>query len=69
MMNTATIPTAIDDLRAVNEAVLAGRHIDPDLARRIEERAEEFRQRMIREHGLLNIGVDLIRKAREERRS
>ena len=67
MMNAATVPTAIDDMHAVNEAVLAGRPIDPDLARRIEERAEEFRQRMIREHGLLNIGVDLIRKAREER--
>ncbi|MSR58754.1 MAG: hypothetical protein EXS05_14060 [Planctomycetaceae bacterium] len=66
-MSTDTIPTAIDDMHAVTEAVLAGRPIDPEVARRVEERAEEFRQRMIREHGLQNIGVELIRQAREER--
>jgi hypothetical protein len=64
-MSTDTIPTAIDDMRAVSEAVLGGRPIDPELARRIEERVDEARKRIIATHGLLDISVPYIRESRE----
>ena len=69
-MNTAmmpTAPTAEDDMKAVTTAFLAGQPIDPELARRIQERAAEFRQRMISQHGLQDIGVSFIHDAREVR--
>ena len=66
-MSTDTIPSAVDDMHAVSEAVLAGRPIDPAVVLRIEERAAEFRERMIRDHGLLDICVPLTRESREAR--
>jgi hypothetical protein len=64
-MSTGTIPTAIDDMHAVSEAFLAGRAVDPEVARRLHERAAELRQRLIAEHGLQDISVPLLRQARE----
>ena len=64
-MNTDTIPTAVDDMHAVSEAFLAGRPVDPDVARRVRGRASELRKRLIAEHGLQNISVPLLRQARE----
>ncbi|MBS0265674.1 MAG: hypothetical protein JSS02_27325 [Planctomycetes bacterium] len=64
-MLTEITPTANDDLRAVNEAFLAGRPVDPEVARRVRERGAEIRQRMLAEQGLLDIGVSLLRQARE----
>jgi hypothetical protein len=64
-MSTDTIPTAVDDMHAVSEAVLAGRPVDRDVARRVQERAEASRKRLIEQYGLQDIGVDLIRQARE----
>lgn len=64
-MSTASLPTAIEDMHAVTEAVLAGRPIDPDLAQRVHQRAAELRKRMIVERGLQDISVPLLRQARE----
>ena len=64
-MSTDTVPSAVDDMHAVSEAVLAGRPIDLAVTLRIEERAAEFRERMIRDHGLLDISVPLTRQSRE----
>lgn len=64
-MSIDTIPTAIDDMHAVSDAVLAGRPVDPEVARRVHERAAEVRKRMIVEYGLQDIGVPLLRQARE----
>ena len=65
MMGTDTIPTELDDKQAVTEAFLAGRPLDPEVARRVRERADEIRKRMIADYGLQNIGVPLLRQARE----
>jgi hypothetical protein len=65
MMSTQTTPTAIDDMHAVTEAVLAGRPIDPELARRIQERADESRRKIIATQGLLDVAVPFSRQDRE----
>ena len=39
---------------------------DPDLRRRIQERADRVRREMLETHGLTNIAVDLVREARDE---
>ena len=66
-MMTASIPTAIDDLNAVNEAVRAGRPIDSDFAQREEERAEAARNRRIASQGIQDTAFNLVRQSREER--
>lgn len=64
-MNTETVPTELEDKQAVTEAFLAGRPVDREVARRVHERADEIRKRMIAEYGLQDIGVPLLRQARE----
>jgi hypothetical protein len=71
-MNTATIPDAervasdiMADLEAVCEAVATGRKIDPQLRRRIDERADKVRDDIFHKHGVLDIGVPIIRELRD----
>jgi hypothetical protein len=54
-------------MKAVSEAFLAGRPVDPVNARRVQERGAKLRQEMIDQYGLQDIGVDIIREAREVR--
>lgn len=63
-MTTELQPTVEDDVKAVNDAFLAGRPIPPDVGARIDQRAAEIRERLLREHGPFN-SVDLIRQDRE----
>ncbi len=60
-MSTDTIPTDVDDIKAVTEAFLAGRAVDPVVARRVQERAAKVRQDMFEQFGLQDIGVPIIR--------
>jgi hypothetical protein len=53
------------DLEAVAAAVAAGMKIDPEIVRRVRERAEKVRQEVYEAHGLLDIGVPAIRELRE----
>jgi hypothetical protein len=39
---------------------------DPELVKRVEERADAIRDRIFRENGFLNVAVDLIRETRDE---
>lgn len=64
-MSIDTTPTLEEDTQTVNEAVLAGRPIPPDVLKRVDERGAELRRRMIEQYGVQNIGVSLIRQARE----
>jgi hypothetical protein len=64
-MKIVTVPTELEDKQAVTEAFLAGRPVDPEVARRVHERADGIRKRMIEEYGLQDIGVPLLRQARE----
>jgi hypothetical protein len=57
------------DLLADMEAAVAaaaGKPIDPQVARRIRERAVQATEEVRRRHGVLNIAVDLIRETRDE---
>jgi hypothetical protein len=65
-MNTNAIPPDImADLQAVATAVAAGRKPDPELCRRVRERAEWVRQQVFDRHGVLDIGGPAIRALRD----
>ena len=69
-MSTATLPPGIPadvlaDLEAVAAAVAAGRKPDPELARRVRERARQATEAVRRRCGELNAAVDLIRQTRD----
>jgi hypothetical protein len=56
------------DLEADTKAILdflAGKPLDPDVARRIRERGDRIRDEIFRKHGLLDIGVPAIRELRD----
>jgi hypothetical protein len=40
---------------------------DPELIRRVQERAEKVRREIVEKHGVVEWAVDLIREARDER--
>jgi hypothetical protein len=70
-MSTDTLPTGIPaetlaDLEAVAAAAAAGRKPDPELARRVRERARQATEAVRRRCGELNVAVDLIRQTRDE---
>ncbi len=59
-------PDVLADLEEVLRQAARGRVTDPDLIRRVTRRAEQVRQEILREHGILNVAVDLIREGRDE---
>ena len=63
-MNTATFSESLADLEALCASV--GKAQDPELVKRVQERAREVRERVYREQGLLDMAVDLVREARDE---
>jgi hypothetical protein len=54
------------DAQAVLDHIVAGTPIDPELARRVRERAEEIRKQILASQGVQEIGVELIRELRGE---
>ncbi len=60
------IVSADADGDAVIESLLTGKPIDPETARRVQERAEQITQELRRKHGTLDVAVDLIREIRDE---
>jgi hypothetical protein len=52
------------DAQAVLDHVVSGTPIEPALANRVRERAEAIRRQILAEHGVQNIGVELIRELR-----
>ena len=61
IMNTresSTTSTSLSDAQAVLDHVVAGTKIDPQLARRVRERAEMIRQQILANYGLQEIGVN-----------
>jgi hypothetical protein len=63
-MKTATPSQALADLEALCQSY--GKPQDPELVKRVQERAREVRERVYREKGLLDVAVDLIRETRDE---
>jgi hypothetical protein len=64
LMKTATPSQALADLEALCQSY--GKPQDPELVKRVQERAREVRERVYREKGLLDVAVDLIRETRDE---
>ncbi len=69
MSTTETRETGISpEVRADFDAVMAhlrtGKPLDPAIARRIHERAEKIRQRILQEQGVRDLGVEIIRELR-----
>ncbi len=54
------------DLDAVVAAYLAGKKPDPELARRVRERAEAATKAIYKRFGELNLAVNLIRQGRDD---
>jgi hypothetical protein len=59
-------PSVEADEQAVIASFLTGQPLDPEVARRVHERAQAIRVRVFHEHGLLDIGVPAIRELRGE---
>jgi hypothetical protein len=64
--NRAIPPDILADLEEVARQAASGGVRDPELLRRVSERAEKARQEILKKHGVLNIAVDLIREGRDE---
>jgi hypothetical protein len=54
------------DEEAVNEHVLTGKPLDPEVYRRVRARAEKITAELRRKYGDMNISADLIREVRDE---
>ena len=54
------------DREEVWRAIVEKRPVDPEVAKRVHARAEMVRARIIKERGILDVAVDLIREARDE---
>ena len=66
MNTTETITEQQADEEAVNEHVLTGKPIDPDVYRPVRARAERITAELRRKYGDMNISADLIREVRDE---
>jgi hypothetical protein len=69
-MNTHTLTTGIPadilaDGEAVIESLMTGRPLDPEISRRIDERAERITEEIRRTHGIVDIAVPSIRELRD----
>jgi hypothetical protein len=60
-----TIHSGVEaDLQEVLEHLSLGKPLNPDLKRRVRERAEEIRKQILATYGVQDIGVGLIRELR-----
>lgn len=67
MTDTNGLPCdVLDDIRAIADAVAARRPVDPEVARRVRERSEKIQRELLRQFGVREIAVDLVRQGREE---
>ena len=63
--NTGGDPQPQDDYKAVMRHVAEGSPVEPELARRVRERAERITDEIRREHGDIDV-VKLLHDARED---
>ena len=54
------------DGQAVMDRLITGKPLNPEVARRIRARAQKITDERRRQHGEMNIAVDLIREIRDE---
>lgn len=58
-------PDLLADTQAVIDHIVSGKFLDPEVARRVRERAERIRGEIRQKHGILDIGVPAIRELRD----
>ena len=63
--NRVIPPDLLADTQAVIEHIVAGKLLDPEVARRVRERADRIREEIRQIHGILDIGVPAIRELRD----
>jgi hypothetical protein len=63
---SAPVPTPEADAQAVFDRLVSGRPLDPETYRRVRERAERITEQLRRQHGEMEIAVDLIREVRQD---
>lgn len=63
--NSAVSPDPVADLKEVCRQSTHGIVRDADLLQRIQRRSEKVRREIQEKHGIINIGVDIIRRMRE----
>jgi hypothetical protein len=63
--NTSSDPQARDDYQAVMRHVAEGTPVEPELTRRVRERAERITEEIRREHGDIDV-VKLLHDARDD---
>lgn len=61
----AVDPDVLADAEAVIAAIRGGQEPDADVVRRIRARTEVVRERILREHGPLDVAVPAIRELRD----
>ena len=66
MKTTEAITEQQADEEAVNEHVLTGKALDPEVYRRVRPRAEKITAELRRKYGDMDISADLIREVRDE---
>jgi hypothetical protein len=54
------------DMQAVADALAVGKLVSPDVEQRIRERSEEAQKELLRQYGVREIAVDLVRETRDE---
>ena len=59
-------PDVLADMQAVADTLAAGRPVAPELAQRVRERSEKAQEVLLRQYGVREIAVDLIREIRDE---
>ncbi len=60
------LTTEAADTKAVIEHAMSGKPLDPEVARRVRAEAQQITDALRRQHGEMNIAVDLIRETRDE---
>jgi len=63
---TVVDPKILADEETVMAHFLTGARLDPEVARRVHERAQHIREEIYREHGFVDIAVPAIRELRGE---
>lgn len=63
-LSDATLVEA--DSKHVMDRVIDGTSLDPEIARRVEERGQMVRAEILQRLGVVRVAVDLIREGRDE---
>ena len=58
--------TEIADHEEVVRAAAERRPVDPEVSKRVRERAERIREELRQKYGTMNVAVDLIRECRDQ---